>query len=301
MAKLKMTAAVTSQVQMAEGIYDLRLAAGEIAAQAVPGQFVSLYSKDGSRLLPRPISLCGIDKEKGELRLVYRVAGAGTKEFSALTAGDTIDVLGPLGNGFPLLEGKKAFLIGGGIGIPPMLQLAKALNEINGSEMVQSVIGYRDSHMFLKEEFEAYGLVTVATEDGSVGTKGNVLDAIREKAEDKLSDGNYYAGCKKYIAGVRKQLDTSLSYRLSLYLPQKLLISLGVAAAAVIAMMFQAKSKMTVDSRTYTRNHNFNVRRREDRFINTTVVTRHIESSSSSGSSSGGGGGGNSGSSGGHF
>ena len=124
------------------------------------------------------------------------------------------------------------------------------------------------------------------------------LDAIREKAEDKLSDGNYYAGCKKYIAGVRKQLDTSLSYRLSLYLPQKLLISLGVAAAAVIAMMFQAKSKMTVDSRTYTRNHNFNVRRREDRFINTTVVTRHIESSSSSGSSGGGGGGGNSG---GHF
>ena len=113
MAKLKMTAAVTSQVQLAEGIYDLRLAAGEIAAQAVPGQFVSLYSKDGSRLLPRPISLCGIDKEKGELRLVYRVAGAGTKEFSALTAGDTIDVLGPLGNGFPLLEGKKAFLIGG--------------------------------------------------------------------------------------------------------------------------------------------------------------------------------------------
>lgn len=127
------------------------------------------------------------------------------------------------------------------------------------------------------------------------------LDAIREKAEDKLSDGNYYAGCKKYISGVRKQLDTSLSYRLSLYLPQKLLISLGVAAAAVIAMMFQAKSKMTVDSRTYTRNHNFNVRRREDRFINTTVVTRHIESSSSSGSSGGGGGGGNSGSSGGHF
>ena len=112
MAKLKMTAAVTSQVQLAEGIYDLRLAAGEIAAQAVPGQFVSLYSKDGSRLLPRPISLCGIDKEKGELRLVYRVAGAGTKEFS--------------------------------------------------------------------------------TEDGSVGTKGNVLDAIREN--DLKADVIYACG-----------------------------------------------------------------------------------------------------------
>ena len=84
MAKLKMTASVVSQAQLAEGIYDLRLKAPEIASQAAAGQFVSVYSKDGSRLLPRPISLCGIDKEAGQLRLVYRVAGAGTEEFSAL-------------------------------------------------------------------------------------------------------------------------------------------------------------------------------------------------------------------------
>ena len=99
MAKLKMTASVVSQAQLAEGIYDLRLKAPEIASQAAAGQFVSVYSKDGSRLLPRPISLCGIDKEAGQLRLVYRVAGAGTEEFSALKAGDTVDILGPLGNG----------------------------------------------------------------------------------------------------------------------------------------------------------------------------------------------------------
>ena len=180
MAKLKMTASVVSQAQLAEGIYDLRLKAPEIASQAAAGQFVSVYSKDGSRLLPRPISLCGIDKEAGQLRLVYRVAGAGTEEFSALKAGDTVDILGPLGNGFSLLEGKKAFLIGGGIGIPPMLQLAKELCALNGSEMVQSVIGYRDSQLFLKDEFEAYGPVYTATEDGSRGTKGNVLNAIRK-------------------------------------------------------------------------------------------------------------------------
>lgn len=108
MAKLKMTASVVSQAQLAEGIYDLRLKAPEIASQAAAGQFVSVYSKDGSRLLPRPISLCGIDKEAGQLRLVYRVAGAGTEEFSALKAGDTVDILGPLGNGFSLLEGEKS-------------------------------------------------------------------------------------------------------------------------------------------------------------------------------------------------
>lgn len=184
MAKQKITAAVTSQVQLTADIYDLRIKAPGIAAQAVPGQFVSLYSGDGSRLLPRPISLCGIDREAGELRLVYRIAGAGTKEFSTLKPGDTIDVLGPLGNGFSLdalKEGQKAFLIGGGIGIPPMLELAKAL-KAEGKGEVQAVLGYRDSQMFLKDEFQAYGSVYAATEDGSAGTKGNVLDAIRAEA-----------------------------------------------------------------------------------------------------------------------
>ena len=69
MAKVKITAAVTLQEQLAADIYDMRIKAPEIAESAVPGQFVSLYSKDGARILPRPISLCGIDKEKGELRL----------------------------------------------------------------------------------------------------------------------------------------------------------------------------------------------------------------------------------------
>ena len=114
MAKIKMTAVVTGQEQLTEDIFDMRIQAARIAEDAVPGQFVSLYTKDGARLLPRPISLCGIDREAGELRMVYRIAGAGTKEFSKLKAGDTIDVLGPLGNGFPVEPGKKAFLIGGG-------------------------------------------------------------------------------------------------------------------------------------------------------------------------------------------
>ena len=86
--------------------------------------------------------------------------------------------MGPLGNGFPL-KGKKAFLIGGGIGIPPILELAKQLNCEK-----QIVLGYRNSDMLLLDEFKKQGEVYIATEDGSVGTKGNVLDAIRENALD---------------------------------------------------------------------------------------------------------------------
>ena len=114
------------------------------------------------------------------LRVVYRVTGpgTGTEMFSRLKAGDTIPVIGPLGNGFPYekAEGRRVFLMGGGIGVPPILELAKEMK----CEKKQIVVGYRDAETFLREEFEENGEVYISTEDGSVGTKGNVMDAVRE-------------------------------------------------------------------------------------------------------------------------
>ena len=150
--KVKLTAKVVSQEALTDDICSMWIQADEIAKAAKPGQFISVYTKDKSKVLPRPISLCEIDKEQGRLRIVYRVVGAGTKEFSAYQAGDDIEIMGPLGNGFPLKE-KKAFLIGGGIGIPPMLELAKNLNCEK-----QMVLGYRDV-LFLNDEFEQYGMI----------------------------------------------------------------------------------------------------------------------------------------------
>lgn len=173
--KQKEICQVIRQEQLGTGIYSLWLEAGDMAGQAHPGQFVMLYGKDASRLLPRPISICQTDGTA--LRLVYRVAGAGTEEFSALCKGQTLEVLGPLGNGFPLREaqGKRVLLLGGGIGIPPMLGAADRLRD-----GAVAVLGYKDE-TFLKDEFERACPVVFATEDGSGGVKGNVLDAIREK------------------------------------------------------------------------------------------------------------------------
>ena len=175
MTREKENAAVISQEEIAHGIYSMWIRT-KAAETAKPGQFISMYTNDGSKLLPRPISICEIDKEKGALRVVYRVTGenTGTELFSQMKEGDTIPVIGPLGNGFPLIE-KKAFLIGGGIGVPPILELAKSLNCEK-----QIIVGYRDAQTFLKEELEANGTLYISTEDGSVGTKGNVMDAIRE-------------------------------------------------------------------------------------------------------------------------
>ncbi len=172
---------VVSRNSLGNGIFDMVLQTENIAKAAKAGQFVSVYSNDASKLLPRPISLCGIDREKGTLRLVYRVTGegTGTEEFSRLKAGDTVKILGPLGNGFTVVPGKKAFLIGGGIGVPPMLQLAKEMKA--SGEDIQVVMGYRNSDTFLLEEFEEVAETFVATEDGSLGTKGNVIDAIKNE------------------------------------------------------------------------------------------------------------------------
>lgn len=159
--------------EIADEIFDIWIQTEEIARFSRAGQFVMLYCNDGSRLLPRPISICEINPEEKSLRLVYRIAGKGTKEFSEMKEGMELTVLGPLGNGFPKKEA-SALVIGGGIGIPPMLELSRQLNCRK-----QIILGFRDQ-LFLEKDFEPYGDVFLATEDGSAGTKGNVLDAISE-------------------------------------------------------------------------------------------------------------------------
>ena len=175
--KFEETAIIIRQEEIADDIYSMWLHTDQIAAHAKAGQFVSVYCNEGSRLLPRPISICEIDRKDGAIRLVYRVAGKGTAEFSGMRTGMQLKVVGPLGNGFPQ-KNKKAFLIGGGIGIPPMLELAKELDCEK-----QIVLGFRDE-LFLLEDFRNRGQIYIATEDGSAGTEGNVLDAIRENGLD---------------------------------------------------------------------------------------------------------------------
>lgn len=199
--KQKQNARVISQREIAPQIYDMWIAT-DLSLQAKPGQFIGVYPKDKSTLLPRPISICEADKEKQALRIVYRIAGKGTEEFSSYQEGDAVSVLGTLGNGFPVEEadGKKVFLMGGGIGIPPMLQLAKALAE--SCDDIRIVVGYRDAQTFLKEDLEQYGKVFIATEDGSVGTKGNVMDAIQ--AEGLEADVIFACGPMPMLRAIKK-------------------------------------------------------------------------------------------------
>ena len=201
--KKKISAEVISQSLLAEGGMDLRLGCS-LAEDAKPGQFVGIFPKNKSTLLPRPISICDYDVNEQTLRIVYRIVGSGTAEFSLYHKGDSVDVLGVLGNGFPLekADGKKVLIIGGGIGVPPLLGLSKALNNVEAKPAeINMVMGYRDSENFLAEEFKNYGNRYIATEDGSVGTKGNVIDAC--KAEGIKADVIYACGPMPMLRGVK--------------------------------------------------------------------------------------------------
>ena len=220
---IKKKAIVSEQTKLADGVYSMWIRDESIAMTARPGQFVSLYCRDGSRLLPRPISICEINKQEGMIRLVYRITGKGTMEFADLKPQDTVEVMGPLGNGFTL-EGKKALLIGGGIGIPPILELAKQLTCEK-----QIVLGYRDT-TFLEDEFSSYGTVYIATEDGSKGTKGNVLDTIRENHLE--ADIIFACGPTPMLRGIRAYaLERGIKCQLSM--EERMACGIGACLACV--------------------------------------------------------------------
>lgn len=201
--KQKVTAEVQSQICLAPGIYDMWLRT-ELAQQAHAGQFLGVFTRDKSLLLPRPISICEVNDSRTALRIVYRVAGKGTAEFAGYQAGETVEILGTLGNGFPseAAAGRRVFLMGGGIGIPPMLQLAKELNAVTARENIRIIAGYRDAQTFLAEDLGQYGRLYLATEDGSVGTQGNVCDVIR--ACDLTTDVIYACGPMPMLRAIKQ-------------------------------------------------------------------------------------------------
>ena len=233
-ARKRETVTVVSQEQLADGIFSMWIQK-EAAKTARPGQFISMYTNDGSKLLPRPISICEIDTETSKLRVVYRVTAekTGTEQFSKMKAGDTLPIIGPLGNGFPLEagKGKRAFLIGGGIGVPPILELAKQLDCEK-----QIIMGYRDADTFLKEQFEENGTVYISTEDGSVGTKGNVMDAIRENGLE--ADIIYACGPTPMLRAI-KQYAEEQGIECYISLEERMACGIG----ACLACVCQSKEK----------------------------------------------------------
>nr|WP_270997927.1 dihydroorotate dehydrogenase electron transfer subunit [Listeria seeligeri] len=220
---------VIQQTEIADKVYELILT-GECVADMSPGQFLMLKPSRSDLLMRRPISICSYDKATGTCILLYRVEGDGTKDFSQLAAGDSIDVLGPLGKGFDISASPTAgtaLLIGGGIGVPPMYQLGKELAE-KGIK-VTFVNGFQSAKdSFYETEMAKYGKVHIATVDGTAGTQGFVTDITKDFIEEP--DVIYSCGPKAMLQAVKMSFPETKTY---LSLEERMACGIGACYACV--------------------------------------------------------------------
>lgn len=168
---------VVSNEKIALDTYKM-VVSSSLSEEMKPGQFVNI--KVDGYMLRRPISISSIDENA--YTIIYKVVGEGTKKLSEVKEGAILDVIGSLGNPFPIHEEQDDILIvGGGVGVPPLYEVAKRYRSLNKN--VEVVLGFNDAQsIFYEEEFKALGCsVTIATMDGSYGIRGTVIDAIREK------------------------------------------------------------------------------------------------------------------------
>lgn len=178
---------ITSQKEIARNIFELKLEGKLVDEITSPGQFVHIRVGDSfDMLLRRPISIAEINRAEQEITIIYRAEGDGTRRLSEKKVGDQVDVLGPLGNGFPVSEtneGETAYLIGGGIGVPPLYELSKQLTE-KGVKCVH-VLGFQSEDVvFYEEEFSVLGDTHIVTVDGTKGTEGFVTSVMEKLGQD---------------------------------------------------------------------------------------------------------------------
>ena len=177
---------ILSNREIAKDTWEMVLG-GDSSALTNPGQFINIAIE--GLYLRRPISVCCY--EEGSITIIYKVVGKGTVKMAAMQPGDTLDVLVGLGNGFDVEKsrGRKVAVIGGGVGVPPMYDTARRLKKMGAD--VTAILGFSTKDVsFYIEKFEELGIgVMVTTDDGSLGTKGFVTDAL------KVSGCEYFMAC----------------------------------------------------------------------------------------------------------
>ena len=236
------TMKVVAQEEIAPAIYELVLE-GEMVEAMRAGQFLHLRVPDDAHLLRRPISISSIDKVKKQCHLIYRIEGSGTSIFSTLKAGDSLDVMGPQGNGFDLSDldqRSRVLLVGGGIGVPPLLEVARQLYE-SGVE-ITTFLGFATKDaVILEDELAKYSKVFVTTDDGSYGIKGNVSVVIKEL--DSEFDAVYSCGAP----GMMKYINQTFNDHPRAYLSLESRMACGMGAC--YACVLKVPDNETVSQR----------------------------------------------------
>lgn len=195
---------VLTNEKISEKFYLIKLKGDKTIDPALPGQFFMLQTKDKSTLLRRPISLHYVNKEEKILEFYYEVKGKGTKEFSNLKSGETINIQGPLGHGFTTnVKNENIVIIGGGMGIAPMKLL---IEELSKNNKVTFICGGRNSDALkILKNINLENIETIiTTDDGSLGTKGNVTLPLKEIIKNEKIDKIYTCGPHIMMMAIKK-------------------------------------------------------------------------------------------------
>jgi len=235
---------ILSKEEVAPNIYLMKLKAPSVAQEALPGQFIHIKcSKGNYPLLRRPLSIHRIDKEKGEIYILFQVVGGGIKLLSQRAIGDDLDIIGPIGNGFNIYpESRKIMIIGGGIGVAPLLALCE--ESIRQGNEVRVLIGAQKKELVIGEEnFRKLGAkVDVATDDGSYKYKGLVTDLLKTTIikEGWLADQIFACGPKLKL---KKVVEVSLDAHIDCQVSLEERMACGIGACLGCVCKIKTKDK----------------------------------------------------------
>ncbi|MCL2619653.1 MAG: dihydroorotate dehydrogenase electron transfer subunit [Defluviitaleaceae bacterium] len=177
---------VLENKEIVPDVWDMYINVPEAVERARAGQFISIYTGDATMLLPRPLSICQIDPDSGTLRIVYKVVGQGTEKLAKLVAGDEVTGLAPLGSFYQVNPAHNKFaIVGGGMGTPPMLELARQIRKNQSYAHISVYLGFGNkSQIILADDFATYAdQVTVTTDDGSFGLQGNAIQNLPDNPD----------------------------------------------------------------------------------------------------------------------
>jgi len=242
-AILNVKVKILSKEEVAPNIFLIKLSAPSVAQEALPGQFIHIRcSKGDYPLLRRPLSIHRVDKEKGEIYILFQVMGEGTRLLAQKEVGDNLDILGPIGNGFNIYPGnKKIIIIGGGIGVAPLLALCE--ESIRKGKEVRVLIGALKKELVIGEEnFRNLGAkVDVATDDGSYKRKGLVTDLLEGIIKEGwLADQIFACGPKLML---KKIVEVSLEAHIDCQVSLEERMACGIGACLGCVCKIKTRDK----------------------------------------------------------
>ena len=201
MKKLVVVGKILANEAINANVKRMVIEAPQIAEAAQPGQFVHVKKPDSVNFLRRPFSIADADRENGTIALIYRIVGKGTAEYAAMKVGEAFSILGPIGNGFALKDGRP-LLIGGGVGIAPLIYLSRQLKD---KKPILLIGGKNKDEVFWEKYLQEFAdKIYITTDDGSVGFKGFTVQLLPQILAENNIEHIYTCGPNIMMEGVAK-------------------------------------------------------------------------------------------------